>query len=671
MSKASQSRLVQLRQLVAYHQRLYHEQDAPEISDEAYDSLVLELQSLESKSGQVKGKGGVAERVGGAPSEAFKKVKHKARQWSFDNVFTAAELTAWVERLYRFLATTPEETALSYVCEHKIDGLKVVLTYQAGELVQAATRGDGVTGEDVTHTVRTIATVPQTLTAAIDLVCVGEVWLPQSEFARINEERAAAGEPLFANPRNAAAGSLRQLDPKVAAARKLSMFVYDIDVFAGQKTKLHKPESQQEELTLLRELGFSVNPHYQVASTVKEIVSFYQQWQNKRHEQIYGVDGVVVKVNEVSQQKALGYTAKSPRFGVAFKFPAVQATTVVEDIQLQVGRTGVVTPVAHLRPVLIDGSTVSRATLHNEDQIKRLDVRIGDTVILQKAGDIIPEILSVLLELRPRQTKAYQFPTHVVGCGGDGRIERIPGEAAYRCVVLDSEHLHQQRLYHFVSKSALNIDGVGPRLIDLLLAEGLITTAADLFTLKVGDLKDLPGFKEKAAQNVIEAIAAARLVPLERLLVALSIDQVGEETARVLAEHFGSLLALEKASQADLAEVYGVGEVVATSLYDWLHTPANQKFLTSLLKHLSLTKSVRTKKSDLTGKTVVFTGTLPTLGRDEAKDLARRVGAKVASSVSTKTDYVVLGESAGSKASEAKRLNVITLTEAEFLKLIS
>ncbi len=659
-------RIAELGKLIAYHRERYHRDDAPEISDEAYDSLVEEWLRLSGKTAEESD--GV---VGGQVNEAFSKVTHAVRQWSFGNVFTVEELADWEDRLYRFLGTTPDETKLTYMAEHKIDGLKVILTYVNGVLVQAATRGNGEVGEDVSHTVRTIADVPHTLKEKIDLICVGEVWLSAEEFTRINTERTAAAEPLFANPRNAAAGTLRQLDAAVAAARKLSMFVYDIDALDTKATKRSVPTSQQEELALLAKLGFRVNRDSTYCASLAEVATFYEQWKGHRHDLPYGVDGLVVKVNDVQLQKALGYTAKAPRFGIAFKFPAQQATTVVEDIQLQVGRTGVVTPVAHLRPVLIDGSTVSRATLHNEDQIARLDVRIGDTVILQKAGDIIPEIVSVLMELRPKGAKSYRFPKTVAGCGGDGSIERVPGEAAYRCVVLDSKHLQQQRLYYFVSKGAMNIDGVGPRIIDVLLEHGLIANAADLYTLTVGDLNDLPGFKEKAAQNVIDAIAAARTVPLYRLLVSLGIEQVGEETARVIAEYFGTLAAIRSATESDLAAVYGVGEVVARSLYTWLHTKQNEVQLNALLAHVTVTEAVTQTSGALIGKTVVFTGTLPNLGRDEAKDLARKQGAKVASSVSKKTDYVVVGEDAGSKASEAAALGVPQLSEADFLALIS
>jgi len=664
-------RLLELRKLVAHHRKQYYELDEPVITDEVYDSLARELAELEEK---IEGKASiVTTAIGGAPRAAFSKVIHAVPQWSFDNVFTQEELQEWEARLYRQIAEADVVVpAVTYVAEHKIDGLKLVLTYEAGILVQAVTRGDGAVGEDVTHTARTIRDIPAQLHAAVDLICVGEVWLAGKELERINAERAIAGEALFANPRNAAAGSLRQLDPAVSASRNLSMFCYDIDAFNPRGTKLPVPTTQFEELALLRTLGLVVNPHAKQCKTIAEIQTFYEQWQTKRHDLSYGIDGVVIKVNPVAVQTLVGYTAKAPRFGIAYKFPAEQVTTVVEGIELQVGRTGVVTPVAHLRPVLIAGSTVARATLHNEDQIARLDIRIGDTIILQKAGDVIPEVVAVVKELRPTGAKPYRFPKTVVGCGGDGRIERIPGEAAYRCVVLESDHLHRQRLYYFVGKAGLNIDGVGPKIIDQLLDAGLITESYDLFTLTVDDLKELPGFKIKAAENVVNAVAAARTQPLYRLLTALGIEQVGEETARLVVRHFGTLAALEQASVADLAAIHGVGDVVATSLHSWLHNTLHKKMLAKLLVHITLDEAPEVvKNTALSGKTVVLTGTLETLTRDEAKDLIRLSGGTVASSVSKKTDYVVMGSKAGSKADAAAALGVAVLSEAEFKALVA
>ncbi len=668
---AEKKRLQELRKLVARHRKQYYELDEPVITDEVYDSLSRELAALEEK---LEGKVSVVTTaIGGAPRAAFSKVTHTVPQWSFDNVFSEEELVEWEGRLYRQIADADVVVPnVTYVAEHKIDGLKLVLTYEAGVLLQAVTRGDGAVGEDVTHTARTIKDIPPRLMAAVDLVCVGEVWLAATELVRINQERAVAGEAVFANPRNAAAGSLRQLDPAVAASRNLSMFCYDIDAFNPHTTGLLAPTSQWEELTLLRTLGLVVNTNAKQCKNITDIQTFYERWQTKRHDLSYGIDGVVIKVDQINVQTLVGYTAKAPRFGIAYKFPAEQVTTVVEGIELQVGRTGVVTPVAHLRPVLIAGSTVARATLHNEDQIARLDIRIGDTIILQKAGDVIPEVVEVVKELRPAGTKPYRFPKTVVGCGGDGSIERIPGEAAYRCVVLESDYLHRQRLYYFVSKAGLNIDGVGPKIIDQLLDAELITESYDLFTLTIDELKDLPGFKIKAAENVVSAVATARVQPLYRLLSALGIEQVGEETARLIARQFGTLKALEQASVPDLAAIHGVGDVVATSLATWLHNPVHKKLLINLLKYMTITEAPEMVRSTaLSGKTVVLTGTLETITRDDAKDLIRLAGGTVAGSVSKKTDYVVVGTKAGSKADAARALGVPMLSEAEFKTLVA
>ncbi len=669
--KVIRTRARELARLIAYHQKLYHEDDAPEISDEAYDSLVDELLKLEQQYPELKGAYSPTEVVGGRAGDAFQKVTHKVRQWSFDNVFSHSELRAWEERLYRFLEKEGiTKVTCSYVAEHKIDGLKVILEYREGVLHQATTRGDGIVGEDVTHTARMIHDIPARLKKPVSLIAVGEAWLSGSEFERINRERASHDELLFANPRNAAAGSLRQLDPEITKKRKLSFFTYDIDqIDADTLGDREAPKTQDEELALLAGLGFTVNPHHQLCTNLDAVLAYYERWTPKKHAMSYGMDGVVVKVNEIELQRVLGYTAKAPRFGIAYKFPSEEATTIVEDIELQVGRTGVLTPVAHLRPVRIAGSLVSRATLHNEDQIKRLDIRIGDTVILQKAGDVIPEILSVVLPLRPKNAKPYEFPKKVAECGGDGSIERIPGMSAYRCVAKDSDTLHRRRLYYFASKHAMNIDGVGPRIIDLLLDHNLINTYVDLYTLTPGDLLGLPGFKEKAAQNVINAINATRTIPLERLLVALSIEHVGEETARLIATHFKTIDAIRSASVEELAQIHGVGEVVAQYLFGWMRNKAHAKLLDELLMQLSVQSGAQAQGGPLSGKTLVFTGTLPTLSRSEAEALARSVGAHVTSSVSGKTDYVVAGADPGTKVKKAEDLGVAIIDESGFMSL--
>lgn len=669
-STSDLKRLEKLQKLVAYHREKYHTEDAPEISDTAYDALVRELALLEEAAGVSERS---AEIVGGSVSAAFTKVRHQVSQWSFDNVFDFAELSAWEERLVRTL--TKEGLSVSqveYVAEHKIDGLKLVVEYVDGVLKRAATRGDGKVGEDVTHTARTIKSLPEKLKKPVSLICVGEVWLSSTDFNKLNEFELRRGEEPFANPRNAAAGTLRQLDPEVARARNLSFFSYDIDFFEPNATGVAVPLTQFDELELLAQLGLPTNPYPKLCKNLKEVEKYYQTWKTKSETLPYGVDGIVIKANEIRIQKAAGYTAKSPRFGIAYKFPAVETTTVVEAIDLQVGRTGVVTPVAHLRAVVVDGSTVTRATLHNEDQIKRLDVRVGDTIVLRKAGDVIPEVVSVLKELRPKGTKEYRFPSKVSACGGDGSIERIPGEAAYRCVSLDSDFLNRQKMYYFVSKSALNFDGVGPKIIDALLDHELISDVADLFTLKTEEVLTLPGFKQKSAENLIAAIAARQTVTLSRLLVGLSIDNVGEETARLLATHFPSIEKLKRATMSQLVAVDGVGETVAENIIAWQHNSKAQALLEKLLLHLDVQNTdVIPTTGKFVGMSFVFTGTLETLGRSEAGEIVKREGASVSSAVSKKTSYVVVGSDPGSKAAEAEKLGVTILDEAAFLALVA
>jgi len=665
----SHTRLQQLRDTITYHAKKYHEEQAPEISDEVYDALLAELKQLELQVDGVQ-TSGVAD--GARASDAFAKVTHQVRQWSFDNIFSAGELASWDTKVTKLLHEADHHnTNVQYVVEHKIDGLKLIIEYAKGELVRCSTRGDGVVGEDVTHTATTIKSLPHKLTAPIDLICVGEVWLSRDDFKALNERRAAAGETLFANPRNAAAGSLRQLDPAVAAARNLSLTVYDIDHLATHDTAIIEPATQASELELLTTLGLPTSEHTVVCDSVKAVQAEYDQIVQVRDSFPWAIDGVVLKVNDIAQQRVLGYTAKGPRFGMAYKLPAEQTTTVVEGITLQVGRTGKITPVAELRPVQIAGSKVARATLHNQDFIADLDVRIGDTVIIQKAGDIIPEVLEVVLSLRPAKTTRYVFPQSVVGCGGEGLIERVPGEAAHRCVSLDSDQLRRQRLYYFVSKGALNIDGVGPRIIDQLLDTGLIASAADLFTLTVDQLEPLESFKETAARNVVEAIKAASVVDLHRVLIALSIDGVGEETARLLADSFGSLDAIRAATTQEIAAIYGIGDTVAQSITTWFAKSLNQEFLDALLPHLTITNPATTSSvSIFSGETFVLTGTLTKFTRDEAKDAIRLAGGKVASSVSKKTNYVLVGSDPGSKATDAAKHGVSIIDEAAFVALL-
>lgn len=667
MPSDPRTRIEKLRELLDHHRELYHVSDAPEISDEAYDSLMRELIELEDANPKFQSDDSPSRRIGGEPLKKFEKVRHAVPQWSYDNVFSDQEFLEWTERVVRFLEKQGVSEKPTYVGEEKIDGLKIVLTYEKGKLVSGATRGDGEIGENITENIKTIGSIPLKLKESIDVIVTGEAWMPHKALEQTNADRKKRGEPLFANTRNAAAGSLRQLDPKITASRNLDCFIYAIESYGNSADA---PKTQIQVLEKLQTLGFKVNRNYVLGKESEEIISYYHALALKRHGKAYEMDGVVAKVNEKSLQEILGFTAKAPRFGIAFKFPAEQVTTVVEDIQLQLGRTGVLTPVAHLRPVLVAGSTVSRATLHNEDQIKRLDIRIGDTVILQKAGDVIPEIVSVVESLRTGKEKPYRFPKKVALCGGDGSIERIPGQAAYRCVYRGSYTEVRRKFHHFISKKVLDIDGMGPKTIDQLMEEGLITTLDDIFTLKRNDLEGLEGFQEKSIENLLSGIANAKQTTLARFLFGLSIDQVGEETARDIASHFGSIGSIQKAKEDELSAIDGVGPVIAKSVFEWFKNTDNRTLVQKLLKHMTLSSPAKKKGGKLSGATFVVTGTLGSMSREEAHEKIRDNGGEVASSVSKNTSYLVAGEKAGSKLLNAKKLGVAVLDEYTFKKLL-
>ena len=659
-------RAEKLRETIDHHRYLYHVLDKSDITDAAYDSLFHELARIEEQFPSLKTPDSPTSRVGAEPLKEFVKVKHSTRQWSFDDVFDFSELEKWNERVKnamdKYGAT---EEKLEYCCELKIDGLKVVLTYKKGVLVQAATRGDGVVGEDVTQNVRTIKSVPLRLTKPIDIVVVGEVWISGKSLKKINAERVKSGELPFANTRNLAAGSIRQLDPKIAASRRLDTFIYDIDSVEGET-----PLTQGEELELISKLGFKTNTNSKVFKTVNEVENFYKTWAEKKKSLDYELDGIVIKVNSRKVQEALGYTGKSPRWGIAYKFPADQVTTVVEDIKVQVGRTGVLTPVAHLKPVTVRGSTVSRATLHNADEISRLDLKIGDTVILEKAGDVIPRVVEVLKELRTGKEKEFHFPKKCPICGTD--VVKDANLVALKCPNLKCPARDRRTLTYFASKGAFNIDGLGPRIVDLLVDNGLVSEPADFFELEVGDISGLDRMGEKSAENIVASIKKASTVNLANLIIALGIPNVGEETAHDLADHFQTIQKLRDANETELESVYGIGEIVTKSIIDYFSDKLNRDRVDRILKHVKVLKPESvTKSTPLFGKTMVVTGTLETLSRDEAKEKIRELGGKVSSSVSKQTDYVLAGVNPGSKYEDAKELGVKILTESEFLKLIA
>ena len=659
--KKAEARAATLRAAITKYRTLYHEQDVSPISEEALDSLKIELARLEEQYPELVTPTSPTQVVAGKPMPELKKVRHAAPQWSFNDAFTEDEVRAFDERVKKLSGR-----AQSYDLELKIDGLKIVFTYEKGKLVLAATRGDGIVGEDVTHNVRTIRSVPHTLSRPVDLVAEGEVYLSRAGFEKLNKERAKEGLPLFANPRNAAAGSIRQLDPKIAAERPLGAFLYDL-----AQTSEPFPETQSDELAYLAGLGLPVNPEHKHADSLDAVFAYWEKWKGPSRGRLdYQLDGVVLKVESRRAQELLGYTGKAPRFGIAYKFPPEQVETVLEDIALQVGRTGKLTPVAHLRPVSVAGSTVARATLHNEDFIKEKDIRVGDTVILQKAGDVIPEIVQVIPELRPKSAKPWRFPTHSPLCGGKGSIERVPGEAAHRCVVSGSFEQQARKLIHFAGKSALDIDGLGKETVRTLMEHELVSEFDDFFELTKDELLALEGFEELKTENLLAALRAARRVPFDRLLIALGIPHVGEENAYLIATNFGTLAALGKASAEKLSAIEGIGPVIGASVADWFADHGNRELLARLVKHLKIQKISAPLRGALSGKTVVVTGTLPTLSREEAEALVRKAGGKASGSVSKKTAFVVAGENPGSKYENAKKLGVEIISEAAFFKRI-
>ena len=718
-------RIEKLRRVIDRFRYEYHVLDKPEVSDEIYDSLMRELRSLEEKYPEFRSPASPSQRIGGKPLAKFEKIRHKHRQWSLDDAFSFEELKAWEEKIVRMLVKKDIKEKPDYCAEIKIDGLKIILTYEKGILTQAATRGDGLIGENVTEQVKTIQSIPLKLSKPVDVVVVGEAWMKKSDLVKLNKGREKEGLPPFANSRNAAAGSIRQLDPKITAARKLSSYIYDIDEIELKATtqSLKIPETQAEELQILQKLGFKVNENYKLCRNLDEIKKLYESWEHKRNKQEYGIDGVVVKINSNEFQKQLGYTGKSPRWAVAYKFIPEKVTTVVEDIKVQVGRTGALTPVAHLKPVPVAGSTVSRATLHNEDEIKRLDIRIGDTIVIHKAGDVIPEVVEVLKNLRTGKEKKFHMLTRCPICGGGVKKEIIKSanksskvrpsiqgstfpladesanssrsnllgipqgrtfSAAHYCQNKKCFAIEKENIIHFVSRKGFDIEGLGEKIVEHLMNEGLVSNFADIFELKQGDLKPLERFAEKSADNLVRAIEKSRKIELPKFLFALGIRHVGEETAVLVTRNMKRVTQKKIHDLADIIsifphisaedwlKVHGIGEKSAESLQQWFNNKENLELLKKMHK-LGVEISVpifQISNFKFQNLSFVLTGELETMTRDGAKEKIRALGGDISSSVSKNTDYVVVGKNPGSKYDKARELGVKIIDEKELLKLL-
>ncbi len=652
----------------------YYVLDNPIMEDTVYDRLYRQLEDLESQYPELITPDSPTQRVGEQPAAQFNSVKHNIPLYSLENAFNQSELSKWEQKWQRQLDEVPD---FAYVCELKIDGSAIALTYENGILVRGVTRGDGVTGEDITQNIRTIRTIPLKLNLDNPPPIVevrGEAFLPLDIFAAINQERAAAGENLFANPRNAAAGTLRQLDSRIVAKRRLNFFGYTLHLTEESL------DTQWDSLELLQKMSFLVNPHRKLCQSLEEVAQYFADWDSKRHNLPYMTDGVVVKLNSYALQKQLGFTQKFPRWAIALKYPAEEAPTVVKDIIVNVGRTGAVTPMAIMEPVQLAGTTVQRATLHNSDRVSQLDIRVGDTVVIRKAGEIIPEVLRVITELRPAQTVAYQMPNHCPECNSE--LIRPTGESVTRCVNSSCPAILRGSLVHWASRDALDIRGLGEKIVILLINSNLIKSIADLYQLSVAEIASLERMGDKSAQNLVNAIAESKKQSYARVLYGLGIRYVGNVNAKLLAENFPNIDKLAQASIYDLEAVYGIGEEIAQSVFQWFKNTANQDLVTAL-KTVGLQFSEQSSTSNLnnnqlsnlsqilTGKTFVITGTLPSLKRNEAKELIEQAGGKVTGSVSKKTDYLLAGENAGSKLTKARDLGIAELTEKQLLDLLN
>jgi len=653
-----------LRRELEQHNHRYYVLDDPIISDAQYDRMLRELEELEKQFPSLVTPYSPTQRIGGRPREGFTTVRHLSPMLSLANAFDENELGDFDRRVRQALAGEP----VQYVVELKIDGLAVALYYENGILARGATRGDGETGEDISENIKTIRSVPLRLRTQIARLEVrGEAYMPKDSFARLNEVREEAGEPLFANPRNAAAGTLRQLDPKVTASRQLDLFVYSIGHSEGVELAEHAGV-----LELLKEMGFKVNKDYTVFDDMSAVTEYCRDWQSRRFDLPYAVDGLVIKVNSLSQQDRLGATMKSPRWAIAYKFPPEQAVTTVKNIFVRVGRTGVLTPSAELEPVRLAGTTVSRATLHNEDMVREKDIRVGDKVLVQKAGDIIPEVLSVFAEDRTGAEKSWSMPERCPSCGS--KVVRAEGEAASRCTGMACPARLWEGLIHFASRNAMDIAGLGPSVINQLLSAGLVRDPADLYALRYENLEPLEHLGPKSARNLLAAIESSKKNSLSRLLFALGIRHVGERAAKILAERYVSLEAIMEATEEELIAIPEIGPGIASSIREFFSEKQNLQAIDKLVQAGVNTFSQTGRKDGyqpLAGKVFVLTGALESFSRQEAQELVESLGGKVSSSVSRNTDYVVAGENPGSKYDKAVSLGITVLDEKEFTNLLT
>lgn len=673
----TQQRIEELRKLLIQASYAYYVLDAPTIEDAIYDKLYRELQDLETQYPELITPDSPTQRVGEKPANGFTSVRHNLPLYSLENAFDVDELKSWDERWRR---NAPQDQ-VDYVCELKIDGNALALTYENGILVRGVTRGDGVSGEDITQNVRTIRSIPLRLNlenietknhASLQRIEVrGETFLPLDVFEKINQERLASGESQFANPRNATAGTLRQLDARKVDKRRLDFFAYTLQIPGVDDASI--ANNQWEALELLQKMGFKVNPNKQLCHSLDEVADYYQHWDTERLNLPYMTDGVVVKLNSFPLQQELGFTNKFPRWAIALKYAAEEAPTRVENISVNVGRTGALTPLAEMQPVQLAGTTVSRATLHNGDRISQLDIRIGDTVIVRKAGEIIPEVLRVLKELRPENTVPFEMPTNCPVCGQ--AVVREKGEAVTRCVNVSCAAILKGSIEHWVSRNALDIRGMGEKIVHQLVDKKVVNSVADLYELTENTLANLERMGQKSAEKLIDAIEKSKSKPWARVLYGLGIRHVGSTIAQTVTEKFDSVEKLAAAKVTDIEAIYGIGVEIAESIYKWFRIEANQALIERLQKAgLQLVEIQKTASSEvnqkLAGKSFVVTGTLPSLSRDEAKELIQKFAGKVSNSISKKTDYIVVGENAGSKLTKAEKLEITQLSEEQLLEMV-